>query len=102
MVAKALMLLNRTTAEQVALFLLEMDFRRSKPGEIDLPMRRRYNADYLGRRIESVSRTLTAFHRAKIIEFLDGPKVQGRVAIRDKRRLERFAEDASDFGWGKS
>ena len=95
-------LLNRTTTEQVALFLLEMDTRLSRRGEIDLPMRRSCIADYLGRRIESVSRVLSAFRRAKIIEFLDHPKIQRRVAIRDKRRLERFAWDASDFGWGKS
>jgi CRP/FNR family transcriptional regulator len=103
MVAKehSLMLLNRTTAEQVALFLLEMDVRLAKRGEIALPMRRQYIADYLGRRIESVSRTFTAFHGTKIIEFLDNPKIQRRVAIRDKDRLRQIAGDASDFRWGK-
>jgi CRP/FNR family nitrogen fixation transcriptional regulator len=93
---------GRTVIEQLALFLLEMDARLSKSGEIDLPMRRQHIADYLGLSMETVSRTFTAFHKARIIDFLDNPKVQRRVVIRDKRRLERFASDAADFGWGKS
>jgi CRP/FNR family nitrogen fixation transcriptional regulator len=93
---------GRTATEQLALFLLEMDARLSKRGEIDLPMRRQHIADYLGLSMETVSRTFTAFHKARIIDFLDNPKLQRRVLIRDKRRLERFASDAADFGWGKS
>jgi CRP-like cAMP-binding protein len=92
-------LLGRSTTEQLALFLLEMDARISRRGEIALPMRRQHIADYLGRRVESVSRTFTAFHKAKIIEFLGNPKIQRQVVIRDKRRLERLASDASDFRW---
>jgi CRP/FNR family nitrogen fixation transcriptional regulator len=93
---------GRTATEQLALFLLEMDARLSKGGEIDLPMRRQHIADYFGLSMETVSRTFTAFHKARIIDFLDHPKLQRRIVIRDKRRLERFASDAADFGWGKS
>jgi CRP/FNR family nitrogen fixation transcriptional regulator len=93
---------GKTATEQLALFLLEMDARLSRRGEIDLPMRRQHIADYLGLSMETVSRTFTAFHKARIIDFLDNPKVQRRVVIRDKRRLERFASDAADFSWGKN
>ena len=93
------MLLGRSITEQIALFLLEMDARISRGGEIALPMRRRHIADYLGRRLESVSRTFTAFHKAKVIEFLGNPKIRRQVVIPDKRRLERLAADASDFRW---
>jgi CRP-like cAMP-binding protein len=91
----------RTTAEQLALFLLEMDARLSKGGEIDLPIRRKHIADYFDLSLETVSRTFTAFHKARINDFLDNPKPQRRVVIRDKRRLERFASNAADFSWGK-
>jgi hypothetical protein len=79
-----------------------MDARLSKGGKINLPMRRQHIGDYFGLSMETVSRTFTAFHKARIIDFLDNPKLQRRVVIRDKRRLERFASDAVDFGWGKS
>ena len=92
---------GRTPVEQLALFLLEMDARLSKDGEINLPMRRQHIADYFGLSMETVSRTFNAFHKAKIIDFLDNPKPQRKVVIRDKHRLERFASDAADFGWGK-
>ena len=78
-----------------------MDARLSKSGEIDLPMRRQHIADYFGLSMETVSRTFTAFQKARIIDFLDKPKLQRRIVIRDKRRLERFASDAADFSWGK-
>jgi CRP-like cAMP-binding protein len=90
-------LLWRPVVEQLALFLLEMDARLSRRGEIQLPMKRRQIGDYLGRRIESVSRTFSAFHKAKIIEFLNNPVVQRRVVIRGRRRLQLLASDASDF-----
>jgi CRP/FNR family transcriptional regulator, nitrogen fixation regulation protein len=93
---------GRTATEQMALFLIEMDARISSRGEIYLPTNRRHIADYFGLTIETVSRRFTAFHKARIIDFLDNPKLQRRVVIRDKRRLERFAPDAADFGWGKS
>jgi CRP/FNR family transcriptional regulator, nitrogen fixation regulation protein len=93
---------GRKVTEQLALFLLEMDARLSKSGEIDLPMRRQHIADYFGLSMETVSRTFTAFQKARIIDFLDKPKLQRRIVIRDKRRLERFASDAADFSWGKS
>jgi hypothetical protein len=65
-------------------------------------MRRQHIADYFGLSMETVSRTFNAFHKAGIIDFLDNPRVQRRIVIRDKRRLERFASDAADFGWDKS
>jgi len=83
----SVLLLGRPVVEQLALFLLDMDARLSRRGEIHLPMRRRQMGDYLGRRIESVSRTFSAFHKAKIIDFLDNPVIQRLVVIRDRRRL---------------
>jgi CRP-like cAMP-binding protein len=88
---------GRTTTEQLALFLLEMDGRISRRGEINLPMTRRHIADYFGLTIETVSRVFAAFHKARIIDFLDRPTLQRRIVIRDKARLQQLASDASDF-----
>jgi CRP-like cAMP-binding protein len=85
---------GRTVTEQVALFLLEMDARISTRGEINLPMRRNHIADYFGLTFETVSRTLSAFHRAKIIEYRDNEKVHRRIFIRDKQRLRLLASNS--------
>jgi CRP/FNR family transcriptional regulator len=93
---------GRNATEQLALFFLEMDARLSKGGEIDLPMRRQHIADYYGLTIETVSRTINSFRRAKMIEFRDNVKLQRRVVIRDKNELSRLAPDASEFAWWKT
>ena len=86
--------------ERTALFLLEMNARLStRDGRVDLPMTRRDISDYLGLTIETVSRTMDEFHRAKIIQF-QGQR-QRRFVIRDKKRLQHLAADASDFEWWK-
>jgi CRP/FNR family nitrogen fixation transcriptional regulator len=90
---RADMLRFRTATEQIAQFLLEMEVRLSIRGQIDLPMRRYHIADYFGLTVETVSRTITALQREKIIEFRD----RAQYVIRDKRRLRQLASDASDF-----
>ena len=78
-------------------FLLEMEVRLSNRGIIDLPMSRSQIADYFGVRIETVSRAINAFHREKIVQFRD--REQRRIVIRDKRRLQKLASNASDFDY---
>jgi CRP/FNR family transcriptional regulator len=90
---------GRNATEQLALFFLEMDARLSKGGEIDLPMRRQHIADYYGLTIETVSRTINSFRRAKMIEFRDNAKLQRRVVIRNRGQLSRLAPDAPEFAW---
>ena len=85
----------RTATEQIAQFLLEMEVRLSVRGRIDLPMRRHHIADHFGLTIETVSRTLSAFQREKIIQFR-GP-AQRQLVILNKQRLQQLASDASDF-----
>jgi CRP/FNR family transcriptional regulator, nitrogen fixation regulation protein len=90
----------RTATEQIAQFLLEMEVRLSKRGIIDLPMSRSQIGDYFGLRLETVSRAINAFQREKIIHFRD--REQRRIVIRDKRRLQKLASDASGFDyWSK-
>jgi CRP/FNR family transcriptional regulator, nitrogen fixation regulation protein len=90
----------RTATEQIAQFLLEMEVRLSKRGIIDLPMSRSQIGDYFGVRLETVSRAINAFQREKIIQFRD--REQRRIVIRDERRLQKLAADASDFDyWSK-
>ena len=79
-----------TVTEKIAQFLLEMEVRLSRRGEIDLPMRRVHIADYLGVTQEAVSRALSALHKKKIIRFGD----DRRIVIRDKPRLQKLAPDA--------
>jgi CRP/FNR family nitrogen fixation transcriptional regulator len=94
---------RRTATERTALFLLEMHTRLSADNRILLPMTRRDIADYLGLTVETVSRAMNEFRRAKIIEICD--RETGRlIIIRTKARLERLASLASDgskFEWWK-
>jgi CRP/FNR family transcriptional regulator, nitrogen fixation regulation protein len=85
----------RTVTEKMAQFLLEMEVRLSVRGKIDLSMRRRDIADHFGLSIETVSRTLSAFEREKIIQFQHGS--QRQLVIRDKQRLEQLASGTADF-----
>ena len=99
---QSIALRGRNATEQLALFFLEMDARLSKMGEIDLPMRRQHIADYYGLTIETVSRTINRFRRAKMIEFRDNVRLQRRVVIRDRGQLSRLAPDAPEFAWWKT
>ena len=87
----------RTASEQIAQFLLEMEVHLSIRGQIDLPMNRRYIADYVGLRLETVSRAFSALQREKIIQFQD--VTQRRLVIRDKQRLQLLASGASEFDY---
>jgi CRP/FNR family transcriptional regulator len=87
-----LVLLGRKTAtERLASFLLMLSGRcRSMSGgdEIEFPMPRADIADYLGIRIETVSREITALKTARVI------RLTGRHSFRivDRDRLEQLAE----------
>jgi len=86
-----LVLLGRKTAtERVASFLLMLAGRCSWKfeGDIILPMSRADIADYLGLRIETVSREITGLKTSRII------RLTGRQSLRivDRARLEELAE----------
>jgi CRP/FNR family transcriptional regulator, nitrogen fixation regulation protein len=83
--------------EHIALFLIEMERRQSVSRKIDLPMTRYHLADYLGVTIETVSRVLNVLQEEGVIQCLDVRHRQ--IIIRDKRRLQRLASDASDFDY---
>jgi CRP/FNR family transcriptional regulator, nitrogen fixation regulation protein len=87
----------RTAGEQIAQFLLEMEVHLSIRGQIDLPMNRRHIADYVGLRLETVSRAFSALQREKIIQFQDQP--QRQLVIRDRQRLQLLASGASEFDY---
>jgi len=87
-----LVLLGRKTAtERVASFLLMLSGRCSAQRgftEIDLPVSRIDMADYLGLRIETVSREISALKAARVIQLT------GRQSFRivDRERLDQLAE----------
>jgi len=87
-----LVLLGRKTAtERVASFLLMLSGRCSAQRgftEIDLPVSRIDMADYLGLRIETVSREISALKAARVIQLT------GRQSFRivERERLEQLAE----------
>lgn len=87
-----LVLLGRKTAtERVASFLLMLAGRclaAPRGGDVDLPMSRIDMADYLGLRIETVSREISGLKAARVIQLT------GRQTFRivDRTRLEQLAE----------
>lgn len=85
----------KTARERIALFLLEMDARLSARGRIYLPMFRHQIADYLGLRVETLSRELSALQKEEIIRFLDGD--QRQLVICNKQSLLRIASNALGF-----
>lgn len=81
-----MLLLGRKTAqEKVAAFLHEMDVRLDHPNVMDIPMPRRDIADYLGLKVETVSRSLATLRDAKVVRF-DG-STHRRIVLLDRRRL---------------
>jgi CRP/FNR family transcriptional regulator, anaerobic regulatory protein len=85
-----LLLGRRTAEEKVAAFLVGWRKRLADIGDerqtISLPMSRQDIADYLGLRIETVSRTLTRFEREKMLAIVtDG------VRLLDSVRAEALA-----------
>lgn len=86
---RRMLLLGRKTArERLASFLLEQSLRVLHPtNQILLPMSRTGIADYLGLTIETVSRTLNAFRREKLITI----KQVTRIAFLNRPALEAIA-----------
>jgi CRP/FNR family transcriptional regulator len=87
-----LVLLGRKTAtERIASFLLMLAGRCHSirgSGEIDFPMSRADIADYLGLRIETVSREISALKAARIIQLTSRQSFR----IVDRGRLDQLAE----------
>lgn len=87
-----LVLLGRKTAtERIASFLLMLAGRCHSMGggdEIDFPMSRADIADYLGLRIETISREISQLKVARVIQLT------GRQSFRivDRNRLQQLAE----------
>jgi CRP-like cAMP-binding protein len=80
---------QKSALERLASFLLSLAERAGKGGStVSLPMDRSDIADYLGLRIETVSRILTALRRRKIIGL---PNFHSFV-IQDRDALEMMTE----------
>lgn len=75
------LMLIKTAPERVATFLLEI--ANDVSGEVDLPMKRRDIADYLGLTIETLARTLSLLEKSGIIERSAGR----RIRLRSRRAL---------------
>lgn len=86
---------RKTAAERVASFLLMLDARRISSGSgeklddfITLPMSRADIADYLGLRIETVSRELSALKASRLIRLTTTQTIR----FVDRERLEQLAD----------
>jgi CRP/FNR family nitrogen fixation transcriptional regulator len=75
------MMLIKTAPERVATFLLEIADNVSD--EVDLPMKRRDIADYLGLTIETLARTLSFLEKSGVIERSAGR----RITLRSRSAL---------------
>jgi CRP/FNR family transcriptional regulator, nitrogen fixation regulation protein len=83
-----ILLLIKTAPERVASFLLEMAERAEPSEHMELPMSRRDMADYLGLRIETVSRTLTQLEKESMIAL----PTSRQVVLRNRFALKRLAD----------
>ena len=86
---------RKTAAERVASFLLMLDARRisasgseALEGDINLPMSRADIADFLGLRIETISRELSALKASRLIRLTTTQTIR----FVDRERLEQLAE----------
>ena len=86
---------RKSAAERVASFLLMLDARRTSASggeqlddDITLPMSRTDIADYLGLRIETVSRELSALKASRLIRLTTTQTIR----FVDRERLEQLAE----------
>ena len=86
---------RKTAAERVASFLLMLDARRTSSsdgegldGDITLPMSRADIADYLGLRIETISRELSALKASRLIRLTTTQTIR----FVDREQLEQLAE----------
>jgi CRP-like cAMP-binding protein len=91
-VQERMLLLIKNAQERVGEFILEMENRTAVGNSIQLPMRRRDIADYLGRSIETVSRILTSLESCAAIDI---PALQ-QIVLRSHSVLRTVMEDQSD------
>ena len=79
-----------TARERVAAFLaaLAIRFRITDNGVMDLGMRRRDIADYVGLTLETVCRQLSSLQQEGLIEILD----RRRIAVLDVAALRSISE----------
>jgi CRP/FNR family nitrogen fixation transcriptional regulator len=74
--------------ERVADFLLEMDKRLAGTGMMALPMTRLDIADYLGLRLETVSRALSFLRDQGVLEF--SKTSQRQIVLRNREQLQNL------------
>jgi CRP/FNR family transcriptional regulator, nitrogen fixation regulation protein len=85
------LLLIKNAHERVGEFILEMEKRTKVGNAIQLPMKRQDIADYLGLKIETVSRILTSLESCAAIEL----ETSHRIIVRSHSVLRTAMEDRS-------
>jgi len=85
------LLLIKTAQQRVGEFILEMEKRAKVGNAIQLPMKRQDIADYLGLKIETVSRILTSLESCAAIEL----ETSHRIVVRSRSVLTTAMEDRS-------
>ncbi|UGA47111.1 helix-turn-helix domain-containing protein [Bradyrhizobium quebecense] len=83
-----LLLGRKSSLEKVAAFLIEMDDRLVHPDELTLPMGRRDIADYLGLKLETVSRALSTMRDRGILRFNE--LTHRHVVLMDREGLAKL------------
>jgi len=85
------LLLIKNAQERVGEFILEMEKRTKVGNAIQLPMKRQDIADYLGLKIETVSRILASLESCAAIEL----ETSHRIVVRSRSVLRTAMEDRS-------